>query len=195
MGRLAAAERGAAALKSMTQTWNLLRAGRSNFWAAIFMAMTGTREASDVSAMVWTLRTWPLELITWPMTNSHRLDIVRTGIRDRFGKQNSATRVLPANERGQGRWNGAPRCVPSFATPGAEMTSACVMSWDSPHDLPLARRSWPSTKPVSSAVWICALLNGEEADHGYTRLIGAPRRFELRPRRDRRGSRRCGRGR
>ena len=102
-------ERGAAALKSMTQTWKLLRAGRSNFWAAIFMAMTGTREASDVSAMVWTLRTWPLELITWPMTNSHRLDIVRTGVRDRFGKQNSATRVLPANERGQGRWNGAPR--------------------------------------------------------------------------------------
>ena len=114
-------ERGAAALASMKQVWGLLKASRSNLWAAIFMAMTGTREASDLADVVWTLRMWPLELISWPMTNAHRLDIVYTGQADRFGKKNTANRVIPANERGQGRWNGSPFDVSDSGNPNSEM--------------------------------------------------------------------------
>ena len=49
------------------------------------MATTGTRDMADLDDMVWTLRNWPLELIQWPMTNSHRLDLTFTGVADRQG--------------------------------------------------------------------------------------------------------------
>jgi hypothetical protein len=52
---------------------------------AIVMATTGTRDMTDLDDMVWTLRNWPLELIQWPMTNSHRLDLTYTGVPDREG--------------------------------------------------------------------------------------------------------------
>ena len=53
----------------------LVRPGRSDFWAAVVMATTGTRHESDIADLLWTLRTWPLELIQWPVNNTQRLDI------------------------------------------------------------------------------------------------------------------------
>jgi hypothetical protein len=37
------------------------------------------------------------------MKNSHRLDLTYSGDADRMGQRTSIKRVLPANERGQGR--------------------------------------------------------------------------------------------
>ena len=55
------------------------------------------------------------------MTNSHRLDLVLTGSPDRFGKRKSASRVIPANERGQGRWNSNPFDVSDSGDINTEM--------------------------------------------------------------------------
>jgi hypothetical protein len=41
--------------------------------------------------------------ITSAMKNSHRLDLTYSGDADRMGQRTSIKRVLPANERGQGR--------------------------------------------------------------------------------------------
>jgi hypothetical protein len=113
--------RASAAMRSMKQTWEKIKSGRSNLWAAIVMATTGSRDDADLSDMVWTLRNWPLDLIQWPMVNSHRLDIMYTGQKDREGRAVSATRVIPANERGQGRWNGSPFDVSDNGNPNSEM--------------------------------------------------------------------------
>ena len=37
-----------------------------------------------IEALVWNLRTWPLELVEWNTTNSHRLDITFNPEQDRF---------------------------------------------------------------------------------------------------------------
>ena len=36
-----------------------------------------------VEGLVWNLRTWPLELVEWNTTNSHRLDITFNPEKDR----------------------------------------------------------------------------------------------------------------
>ena len=56
-----------------------------------------------------------------PRRNSHRLDITLTGVADRFGRRRTATRVLPPNERGQGRWNSSPFDVGDSGDANSEM--------------------------------------------------------------------------
>lgn len=53
-----------------------------------------------IEAMVWNLRTWPLELVEWNTTNSHRLDITFNPEQDRYQRENplirqTKWRVLP----------------------------------------------------------------------------------------------------
>ena len=54
--------RRAAALASLDRTWAASRSGRSDLWAAIYMAVTESHRDDDVASMLWTLRTWPIEL-------------------------------------------------------------------------------------------------------------------------------------
>lgn len=52
------------------------------------------------------LRTWPWELVDWPVANSQRMDVwldKRANRNMAYGQE--GLRVLPANERTQLRWN------------------------------------------------------------------------------------------
>ena len=67
--------------------------------------------SSPLEDLKWNLQTWQLELIQWPVSNSHRMDLTLTRELDRFGRavELAHTRPpLPANERCQSRWNRDP---------------------------------------------------------------------------------------
>lgn len=86
---------------------------RSALWGTIFLAARGARDDAErgrvTADILWSLRTWPLELIDWPVINSDRLDLRFRPGADRFGRAHGRTyRVLPANERRQYRWNADP---------------------------------------------------------------------------------------
>ena len=82
---------------------------RSALWGAIFLAAGGARDDEEkervlTGSVIWGLRTWPLELIDWPVYNQERLDLQWRG----QGEKTRSRRVLPANERRQYRWNADP---------------------------------------------------------------------------------------
>ncbi len=109
-----------AALASLQRTARILRPLRSSLWSAILLAIDGperalgpmSRPKEDLDGLRWNLRNWPLELIEWPVANSHRIDILYEAEGDRFGRvHNEAIHTrspLPANERRQLRWNSNP---------------------------------------------------------------------------------------
>ena len=94
---------------SLSRTYNALRLERSALWNSFFSLCGISLDVSDKESILWNLRTWQLESISWPVRNSHRLDIIidkeNSG---RSGGTNDALSVLPANERCQGRWNSDP---------------------------------------------------------------------------------------
>eukprot|EP00050_Salpingoeca_kvevrii_P011097 m.12660 g.12660 ORF g.12660 m.12660 type:complete len:765 (-) comp3253_c0_seq1:54-2348(-) len=98
---------------SMLRSFRAIRPLRSNLWNTIYAAtcdrVNHDMVQADIESILWNLRTWPVELIEWPVENSHRLDIWFNRDEDRFGRaRDSSMRVLPANERDQMRWNGNP---------------------------------------------------------------------------------------
>jgi hypothetical protein len=101
----------AAGLASLERTWAAARPGRSDLWAAVYMACTGARPAADVASMLWTLRAWPLELVNWNTSSAQRRDLAYQRDGSRFLRQQQlgpspfTSRVLPANERSQYLWN------------------------------------------------------------------------------------------
>ena len=113
--------RRATALASLERSWSSCsdgRGGRSDLWAVIYMAVTGTREADDLASLLWTLRNWPTSLIDWPTSNAQRLDThykndganlpLLKGAVLAGAKHPRTTRVLPTNERTQFLWNADP---------------------------------------------------------------------------------------
>ena len=121
---------------SLARTFNALKPERAAIWNAAFSAMgvdIGPDGAADV---VWNLRTWQLDLVSWPTMNSHRLDITLdvTNAGRSGGGSNDARVVLPANERSQGRWNGDPFDLDggdgmSEDDPGAFILSYWLARW------------------------------------------------------------------
>lgn len=83
--------------------WKIERIERNPLWNFI-LASTGAKEWDMIGAL-WTLRSWPLDLITWDVRNSHRLDLVR--LQPNFRRQETAS-LLPPTERPMMRWNGNP---------------------------------------------------------------------------------------
>lgn len=83
--------------------WNVERLEHNPLWSFI-LAMTGAPEF-DLEGALWTLRRYPLDLITWTVQNSQRRDFVRlpANFRDQQTQQ-----VLPPDERPTMRWNGNP---------------------------------------------------------------------------------------
>lgn len=68
------------------------------------LAATGAKDC-DIEGALWTLRRFPLDLISWDVTNSHREDITR--LPKNFRSQELAE-LLPPGERRMSRWNTHP---------------------------------------------------------------------------------------
>lgn len=73
--------------------WEIERPEKEGAWN-IFTALTGTKEF-DLEEAVWYLQEYPLDLVHWRVTNSHRKDIEK--IEPNFRRQ-SITEVLPPDE-------------------------------------------------------------------------------------------------
>jgi hypothetical protein len=83
--------------------WELEKVERCPLWNFVY-AMTGA-PACDAEGAMWTLQTYPLDLISWSVSNSLRYDI--TKLPDNFRRQQIA-QLLPPDERAIMRWNGNP---------------------------------------------------------------------------------------
>jgi hypothetical protein len=83
--------------------WDIERIERNPLWSFV-LASTGDREG-DILGALWTLRSFPLDLVTWDVSNSHRRDIVR--LQSNFRGQETRS-LLPPGERPTTRWNGNP---------------------------------------------------------------------------------------
>jgi hypothetical protein len=83
--------------------WNLERFENNPLWSCI-LAITGASEFGFEGAL-WTLRHYPLDLITWTVRNSQRGDLTR--LPANFRGQESRE-LLPPDERPVMRWNGNP---------------------------------------------------------------------------------------
>jgi hypothetical protein len=92
--------------ESLERSWQCERAERNPLWNYIYAAGTGDRNR-DAAESVRTLRRIPWDLVSWPVMNSHRLDVTLDPVADRF-KQKQSLLVLPPDERPQMKWNGNP---------------------------------------------------------------------------------------
>ena len=92
----------AMASASLSRTWYFLRPLRSALWNSLAVGSGQPADDQVVADTVWNLRTWPLELVDWPVQNTHRLDIYLDPDLDRMGQSgDDSLDVLPANERSQ----------------------------------------------------------------------------------------------
>lgn len=89
--------------QAVADHWNLERIERNPLWSFV-LAMVGAKEY-DVQGALWTLRGWPLDLVSWDVQNSHRLDLTR--LAPNFRGQ-EVRNLLPPSERPLMRWNGNP---------------------------------------------------------------------------------------
>jgi hypothetical protein len=96
-------------LESLERSWQVERPERNPLWNYIYAAGTGSREF-DAGESLRTLKEIPLDLISWSVTNSHRLDVVLDPASDRFRQRQSLV-VLPADERPMMKWNGNPYVI------------------------------------------------------------------------------------
>lgn len=93
--------------ESLERSWQVERAERNPLWNFIYAAGTGAKEF-DLDASMRTLHEIPLDLISWTVANSHRLDLLLDPLSDRFGRRQSALTVLPYDELPMMKWNGSP---------------------------------------------------------------------------------------
>jgi len=87
---------------SMKDHWEVERPERNALWNFIYAMTTGAK-AFDLDESIWFLKTYPLDLRSWGMKNSHRKDIVR--LPDNFRKQTMPA-LLPLGEMPLYRHNG-----------------------------------------------------------------------------------------
>jgi len=83
--------------------WEIEKVEGNPLWNFIY-ASTGTKEF-DLEGALWTLRGFPLDMIDWTVSNSHRQDITRK--KPNFRHQ-QLEELLPPYERRITRWNGQP---------------------------------------------------------------------------------------
>ncbi|EDQ88047.1 uncharacterized protein MONBRDRAFT_33081 [Monosiga brevicollis MX1] len=96
---------------SVERTWLAVRAERSAPWNVMYTAINGSLTTqADIDNIAWNLRTWPLELIDFPVTNTIRRDIYINPEAERNDHQGNddVRKILPVYERPQLRWNGDP---------------------------------------------------------------------------------------
>ena len=113
-------------LESLERSWRVERAEQNPLWDLIYAAahapppgasglerrrnsgaMPGLPDGFDLSVPVRSLQRIPMDLISWEVKNSHRLDLARDPNPDRFGHAQSLTALSP-EERPMLKWNGNP---------------------------------------------------------------------------------------
>jgi hypothetical protein len=92
-------------LLSLERAWRIERPERNPLWNFIYGALTGN--PCDAEAAVQTLAEIPLDLVDWPVRNSHRADVRLAPAAGRGGELESVD-PLPADERSVGKWNSNP---------------------------------------------------------------------------------------
>lgn len=93
-------------LDSLERAWQVERPERNPLWNFIYAVGRRTSDF-DREESLRTLREIPMELVEWNVANSHRADIVRDLLADRFGRAQSL-HVLPYDELPMTKWNGNP---------------------------------------------------------------------------------------
>ena len=94
---------------SLERSWRVERPERNPLWNFIYAVGSGSRDF-DLEQSVKTLQEIPMDLISWTVTNSHRLDVVPDRNTDRFQRKQSLL-VLPPDERPVMKWNGNPFAI------------------------------------------------------------------------------------
>jgi hypothetical protein len=113
-------------LASLEYTWQIVRPEGCPLWSFMYGALSG--QPCEVEAAVTALRDIPLDLVTWRMTNSHRLDLETRPDPDRFGQPQLA-RPLPWRERPLHKWNGNPYRLDG----GNDLAEECGTFWLLPY--------------------------------------------------------------
>ena len=88
--------------KSLLRSWKAEQNDRISIWNIISTAGLGTD--CDLTVAVEELQEYPLDIIGWGVQNSHRWDLRKDPLNDRFNKP-QATTSIPVNERGISKWN------------------------------------------------------------------------------------------
>jgi hypothetical protein len=81
--------------------WEIERPEKNPLWNLIY-AMTGTADF-DLDQTVWSLKEFPLDMVSWSVQNSHRKDIEL--LEPNFRNQ-TTSEVLPPDERPMSKYNG-----------------------------------------------------------------------------------------
>lgn len=93
-------------VESLERSWEVERPERNPLWNFIYAAGTGSRDFDRDNSLLGLLEI-PMDLVSWTMTNSHRLDVPHDLLTDRFLRPQALV-VLPADERPVMKWNGNP---------------------------------------------------------------------------------------
>jgi len=88
--------------KSMQRSWNVEQADRIPIWNII--ASSALEKDCDLNVALDELQQIPMDMINWTMNNSHRWDLPKDQMDDRFGKAQSI-RPIPTPERAVSKWN------------------------------------------------------------------------------------------
>jgi len=92
--------------QSLERSWQVERPERNPLWNFIYAVGTGAQEF-DRAESVRTLREIPMDMVTWTVKNSRRLDVPLDPLTDRFNHKQSLI-VLPYDEIPMWKWNGNP---------------------------------------------------------------------------------------
>lgn len=88
--------------KSIQRSWNVEQADRIPIWNII--ASASLKKDCDLNTALEELQLIPMDLVGWTMNNSHRWDLPKDQLTDRFGKP-QAVRPVPTPERAISKWN------------------------------------------------------------------------------------------
>ena len=82
---------------------------------------------------MWSLRRWPIDLITWPVDNSDRWDITKSPFVPRDSGSDATAewrQILPMAERAMKKWNSDPF---EGGAAGSGMNEAAPYLWRLPY--------------------------------------------------------------
>ncbi|PYV12909.1 MAG: hypothetical protein DMG07_15990 [Acidobacteria bacterium] len=92
--------------ESLERSWQIERPEHNPLWNFIYAAGAGAAEF-DRAQSIETLERIPIDLVSWTIVNSHRLDLAVDPASDRF-RRRQALSVLAPDERPMLKWNGNP---------------------------------------------------------------------------------------